>query len=250
MVREMMLNRLPPSIGPSIWALAFSTPRTFTGPTPTRSSWGGPSRAVGRRLSWPRSFGIVRYPDDPTRRGTNGRPEYVRAAAEDSLRRLGMDHIDLYYQHRVDLDVPIEETWGALSGLVTAGKVRYLGISEASADTIRRAHAVHPISAVESEWSLWTRDIEDNRVLQTARELGIGLVPYSPLGRGFLTGQIRRFEDLPADDFRRASPRFIGLNFQKNLNLVTKVKEIADEKDCTLGQLALAWLLYQGDDVV
>ncbi len=161
-----------------------------------------------------------------------------------------MDHIDLYYQHRVDLDVPIEETWGALSGLVTAGKVRYLGISEASADTIRRAHAVHPISAVESEWSLWTRDIEDNRVLQTARELGIGLVPYSPLGRGFLTGQIRRFEDLPADDFRRASPRFIGLNFQKNLNLVTKVKEIADEKDCTLGQLALAWLLYQGDDVV
>ena len=195
-------------------------------------------------------FGIVRYPDDPKRRGANGRPEYVRAAAESSLRRLAVDHIDLYYQHRVDPDVPIEETWGALSDLVAEGKVGFLGISEASAHTIRRAHAVHPISAVQSEWSLWSRDIEDNGVLQTARELGIGLVPYSPLGRGFLTGQIRRFEDLPADDFRRSSPRFMGENFHKNLDLVTKVKEIADEKGCTPGQLALAWLLYQGDDVV
>ncbi|TAN32919.1 aldo/keto reductase [bacterium] len=195
-------------------------------------------------------FGSVRFPEDPTRRGTDGRPEYVRAAVDSSLRRLGVDHIDLYYQHRIDVSVPVEETWGALSELVAAGKVRYLGISEASAQTIRRAHAVHPISALQSEWSLWSRDIEDNGVLQTVRELGIGLVPYSPLGRGFLTGQIKRFDDLPAGDFRRTSPRFVGGNFAKNLELVEKVKEIAAEKGCTPGQLALAWLLRQGEDVV
>jgi aryl-alcohol dehydrogenase-like predicted oxidoreductase len=195
-------------------------------------------------------FGIMRDPGDTSRRGVNGRPDYVRAAVESSLRRLGVDHIDLYYQHRVDANVPIEETWGALSELVTAGKVRYLGISEASAQTIRRANSVHPISALQYEWSLWSRDIEDNGVLQTARELGIGLVPYSPLGRGFLTGQITSFDDLPANDFRRNSPRFMGDNFAKNLALVEKVKEIASEKGCAPGQLALAWLMQQGEDVV
>jgi aryl-alcohol dehydrogenase-like predicted oxidoreductase len=195
-------------------------------------------------------FGIIRDPGDTSRRGVSGRPEYVRSAVENSLRRLGVDHIDLYYQHRVDVSVPIEETWGALSKLVAAGKVRYLGISEASAQTVRRANSVHPISALQYEWSLWSRDIEDNGVLEAARELGIGLVPYSPLGRGFLTGQITRFEDLAADDYRRFSPRFMGENFAKNLEVVAKVKEIASEKACTPGQLALAWLLHQGEDVV
>jgi aryl-alcohol dehydrogenase-like predicted oxidoreductase len=195
-------------------------------------------------------FGIIRDPGDTSRRGVSGRPEYVRSAVENSLRRLGVDHIDLYYQHRVDASVPIEETWGALSKLVAAGKVRYLGISEASAQTVRRANSVHPISALQYEWSLWSRDIEDNGVLEAARELGIGLVPYSPLGRGFLTGQITRFEDLAADDYRRFSPRFMGENFAKNLEVVAKVKEIASEKACTPGQLALAWLLHQGEDVV
>ena len=210
-------------------------------------------RAIkGRRneVTLATKFGIVRDPGDTTRRGVSGRPEYLRSAVESSLRRLGVDHIDLYYQHRVDVSVPIEETWGALSELVVAGKVRYLGISEASAQTIRRANSVHPISALQYEWSLWSRDIEDNGVLKTARELGIGLVPYSPLGRGFLTGQITRFEDLAADDYRRFSPRFMGENFAKNLEVVAKVKEIAAEKGCTPGQLALAWLLHQGEDVV
>src|SRR4030081_1436657 len=210
-------------------------------------------RAIkGRRneVTLATKFGIVRDPGDTTRRGVSGRPEYVRSAVESSLRRLSVDHIDLYYQHRVDVSVPIEETWGALSELVAAGKVRYLGISEASAQTIRRANSVHPISALQYEWSLWSRDIEDNGVLETARELGIGLVPYSPLGRGFLTGQITRFEDLAADDYRRFSPRFMGENFAKNLEVVAKVKEIAAEKGCTPGQLALAWLLHQGEDVV
>jgi aryl-alcohol dehydrogenase-like predicted oxidoreductase len=210
-------------------------------------------RAIkGRRheVTLATKFGIVRDPGDTTRRGVSGRPEYLRSAVESSLRRLGVDHIDLYYQHRVDVSVPIEETWGALSELVVAGKVRYLGISEASAQTIRRANSVHPISALQYEWSLWSRDIEDNGVLKTARELGIGLVPYSPLGRGFLTGQITRFEDLASDDYRRFSPRFMGENFAKNLEVVAKVKEIAAEKGCTPGQLALAWLLQKGEDVV
>jgi aryl-alcohol dehydrogenase-like predicted oxidoreductase len=186
---------------------------------------------------------------DGTRLGVNGTPEYVRKACDASLSRLGVDHIDLYYQHRVDPDTPIEETWGTMGELVEAGKVRYLGISEAAADTIRRAHAVHPISALQTEYSLWSRDVEDE-ILPTVRELEIGFVAYSPLGRGFLTGQIRRFEDLPEDDFRRVSPRFQGENFKKNLGLVEKVKEIANEKDVTPGQLALAWLLYQGEDIV
>jgi aryl-alcohol dehydrogenase-like predicted oxidoreductase len=194
-------------------------------------------------------FGIVRDPNDPTVRGVNGRPEYVLAACDASLRRLAVDHIDLYYQHRVDPDVPIEETVGAMAELIDAGKVRFLGLSEASPETIRRAHAAHPISALQSEYSLWTRDPEDE-VLPTLRELGIGLVAYSPLGRGFLTGQIKSPEDLAQDDFRRHNPRFQGENFRRNLELVERVKEIAADKDCTPGQLALAWVMAQGDDVV
>jgi aryl-alcohol dehydrogenase-like predicted oxidoreductase len=194
-------------------------------------------------------FGIVRDPNDPRARGVNGRPDYVLAACDASLRRLAVDHIDLYYQHRVDPDVPIEETVGAMATLVDAGKVRFLGLSEASAATIRRAHAVHPISALQSEYSLWTRDPE-GEVLTALRELEVGLVAYSPLGRGFLTGQIQSPGDLAADDFRRHSPRFQGENFTRNLELVERVREIAAEKDCTPGQLALAWVMAQGDDVV
>ncbi len=180
--------------------------------------------------------------------GVNGKPDYVRKAAEASLERLGVDHIDLYYQHRVDPNTPVEETWGAMKELVEAGKVRYLGISEAAPDTIRKANAVHPVTAIQTEYSLWSRDVEDE-ILPTARELGIGFVPYSPLGRGFLTGQITSPDDFAENDFRRTSPRFTGENFQKNLDLVERVKEIADEKGVTPGQLALAWLLHQGDDL-
>jgi aryl-alcohol dehydrogenase-like predicted oxidoreductase len=194
-------------------------------------------------------FGIVRDPDDPTRRGVNGRPEYVRACCDASLQRLGLDHVDLYYQHRVDPTVPIEETVGAMAELVQAGKVRFLGLSEAGPETIPRAHATHPISALQSEWSLWSRDLESD-VVPVARELGIGLVPYSPLGRGFLTGQIKSPDDFDDDDFRRFQPRFQGENFAKNLELVEAVRAIADEKEITPGQLALAWVHAQGDDVV
>jgi aryl-alcohol dehydrogenase-like predicted oxidoreductase len=194
-------------------------------------------------------FGIVRDPNDPTVRGVNGRPDYVVAACEASLRRLSVDHIDLYYQHRVDQDVPIEETVGAMASLIEAGKVRFLGLSEASAETIRRAHAVHPISALQSEYSLWSRDIEEE-VLPTIRELRIGLVAYSPLGRGFLTGRIASPEDLEENDFRRHQPRFQGENLRRNLELVERVKELATEHQCTPGQLALAWVLHQGEDVV
>jgi len=181
--------------------------------------------------------------------GINGKPEYVREACDASLERLGVDHIDLYYQHRVDKTVPIEETVGAMAELVEQGKVRHLGLSEASPDTIRRAHAVHPISALQTEYSLWTRDPEDS-VLPTVRELGIGFVAYSPLGRGFLSGAITKPDDLAEDDFRRRNPRFQGANFDKNLELVERVREIAAERDVTPGQLALAWLLHRGDDVV
>ena len=193
-------------------------------------------------------FGIVRGPDGSWQ-GINGRPEYVREACDGSLRRLGVDHIDLYYQHRVDPTVPIEETVGAMAELVRQGKVRYLGLSEAAPPTIRRAQAVHPISALQTEYSLWSRDPEDE-VLPTVRELGIGFVAYSPLGRGFLTGRLRRFEDLPEDDWRRQSPRFQGENFPKNLELVERVKAIAATKPVTPAQLALAWLLAQGPDIV
>ncbi len=189
-------------------------------------------------------FGIVRDPADPTSRGVNGRPEYVRDSCDGSLRRLNVDYIDLYYQHRIDPDVPVEETVGAMAELVDAGKVRYLGLSEASAATIRRAHAVHPISAVQSEYSLWSRDPEDE-VLPTLAELGIGFVAYSPLGRGFLTGTITSPEDLSDDDFRRHNPRFQGDNFRRNLDLVERVKQLAAEHSCTPAQLALAWVLSQ-----
>ena len=193
-------------------------------------------------------FGNQRH-DDGTRT-VNGKPDYLRAACDASLTRLGVDHIDLYYQHRVDPTVPIEETWGALGELVEAGKVRYLGISEAAPDTIRRAHATHPITALQTEWSLWSRDVEDDGVLATVRELGIGFVAYSPLGRGFLSGDVRNIDDLAADDFRRNSPRFQGDNFAKNLELVDRVREIALAKGVTPSQLALAWVLAQGPDVV
>ena len=193
-------------------------------------------------------FGIVRG-SDPQARGVNGRPEYVRACCEASLKRLGVDHIDLYYQHRVDPKVPIEDTVGALAELVWQGKVRYIGLSEAAPATLRRAHAVHPITALQTEYSLWSRDPEDE-ILPTCRALGVGFVAYSPLGRGFLTGRFQTFDDLPAGDFRRGSPRFQGANFQKNLDLVRKVEEIAREKRCTSAQLALTWLLARGNDIV
>ncbi len=194
-------------------------------------------------------FGIVRDPKDVNVRSISGKPEYVRQACEGSLRRLGVSHIDLYYQHRVDPNTPIEETVSAMAQLVREGKVRYLGLSEAGAQTLRRAVKVHPIAALQSEYSLWTRDPEDE-ILTTCRELGIGFVAYSPLGRGFLTGQFKRFDDFPADDYRRLSPRFQGENFRKNLDLVRRVEEIAKEKRCKPSQLALAWVLAQGDDIV
>ncbi|HET9731992.1 MAG TPA: aldo/keto reductase [Acidimicrobiales bacterium] len=213
-------------------------------------------RLVGRAIAGRREevvlatkFGNERR-EDGSRVGVNGRPEYVRSACDASLQRLGVDHIDLYYQHRVDPAVPVEETWGALSELVDAGKVRHLGISEAAPATIRRAHAVHPVTALQTEWSLWSRDVEDNGVLATVRELGIGFVAYSPLGRGFLSGDIRSIDDLGPDDFRRHSPRFQGDNFQRNLELVDRVQEIARVKGVSPSQLALAWVLAQGDDVV
>ena len=194
-------------------------------------------------------FGILRSKTDPNIRGVNGSSAYVRSACDASLKRLGVDVIDLYYQHRVDPNVPIEETVGAMAELVRAGKVRRLGLSEASTQTIRRAQKVHPIAALQTEYSLWTRDPED-QILPTTRELGIAFVAYSPLGRGFLTGQIKRFEDFAPDDYRRNSPRFQGENFQKNLELVKRVEEIAKEKKCTPSQLALAWLLAQGSDII
>src|SRR5580693_7289941 len=194
-------------------------------------------------------FANVRKKDDPTYWSLSGKPEYVRQACDASLKRLGVDHIDLYYQHRVDPEAPIEDTVGAMAELVAAGKVRYLGLSEASSASLERASAVHPIAALQSEWSLWTRDLESD-VLATARRLGIGIVPFSPLGRGFLTGAITSPEDFGEDDFRRNNPRFQGENFETNLRLVDEVREMAAGKGCTPGQLALAWVMAQGDDVV
>jgi aryl-alcohol dehydrogenase-like predicted oxidoreductase len=212
-------------------------------------------RLVGKAIRGKRNrvvlatkFGNVRG-EDGSYLGISGKPDYVRKACDASLQRLGVDHIDLYYQHRVDTEVPIEETVGAMADLVRAGKVRYLGLSEAAPGTIRRANAVHPISALQTEYSLWSRDVEDE-ILPTVRQLGIGFVAYSPLGRGFLTGRFQRFEDLPADDYRRNHPRFQGENFDRNLRLVERVREIAAEKRCTSSQLALAWLLARGQDIV
>jgi aryl-alcohol dehydrogenase-like predicted oxidoreductase len=211
---------------------------------------------VGRAIKGKRNqyfiatkFGIIRDPDDPTKRGVNGKPDYVKKSVEGSLRRLGIDTIDLYYQHRVDRDTPIEETVGALSDLVQAGLIRHIGLSEASPDTLTRAHKVHPITALQTEYSLWTRDPE-NDVLATCRKLGVGFVAYSPLGRGFLTGAINKPEDFADEDYRRHSPRFQGENFHRNLDLVAKVKELATRIGCNPGQLALAWVMAQGDDIV
>jgi aryl-alcohol dehydrogenase-like predicted oxidoreductase len=213
-------------------------------------------RLVGRAIADRRDevvlatkFGIVRDPNDPKSRAINGRPEYVKEACEGSLQRLGLDHIDLYYQHRVDPDTPIEETVGAMAELVHEGKVRYLGLSEAGPETLRRACAVHQITALQTEYSLWSLDPED-AILPACRELGIGFVAYSPLGRGFLTGAIKSVDDLADDDFRRSTPRFQGDNFQRNLDLVAKVEELAASKGVTPAQLALAWVLAQGEDIV
>lgn len=212
---------------------------------------------VGRALAGRRDkvlvatkFGFVRDPANPAARSVNGRPEYVRAACEASLKRLGLDHIDLYYQHRVDTSVPIEETVGAMAELVKAGKVRWLGLSEAGAATIERAHAVHPITALQTEYSLWSRDVDENGIFATCERLGIGFVPYSPLGRGFLTGAIRSTEGLADDDFRKTQPRFQSENFARNLKLVDIVRAFARAKGCTPAQLALAWVLARGDHVV
>ena len=211
---------------------------------------------IGRALKSVRSkviiatkFGNERNPDGSWV-GINGKPDYVKRACDASLQRLGVEYIDLYYQHRVDRSVPIEETWGAMSELVAAGKVKYLGISEALPQTIRKAHAVHEITAIQSEWSLWTRNPEVNGVIEVARELGIGFVPYSPLGRGFLTGAIKSIDELDSNDSRRRQPRFVGDNISENLNIVDAFKRIADEKGATLAQIALAWVLNQGSEVV
>jgi aryl-alcohol dehydrogenase-like predicted oxidoreductase len=193
-------------------------------------------------------FGIQRGPN-PTDRSVNGKPEYVKSACDASLKRLGVDHIDLYYQHRVDPNTPIEDTVGAMAELVKAGKIRHIGLSEAGVETLRRASKVHPITALQTEYSLWTRDPEDG-ILAACRELNIGFVAYSPLGRGFLTGQIKKFDDLAQDDFRRYSPRFQGANFEKNLQLVGRVEQLAKQKGCTTSQLALAWVMAQGNDIV
>ncbi|GAC1417696.1 MAG: aldo/keto reductase [Candidatus Velthaea sp.] len=195
-------------------------------------------------------FGNVRDPHDPTKRSVNGKPEYVRSSADGSLKRLGVDVIDLYYQHRVDTSTPIEETIGAMAELVKAGKVRYLGLSEASAETIRRANAVHPIAALQSEYSLFSRDLEDTGVLAAVRELGLALVAYSPLGRGFLSGDIRSIDQLAPNDFRRISPRFQGENFAQNLTVVDRVADVAREIGATPSQVALAWVLAQGEDII
>ena len=194
-------------------------------------------------------FGIVRDPANPSARGVSGKPDYVRRSCEASLRRLGVEVIDLYYQHRVDPATPIEETVGAMAQLVQEGKIRHIGLSEASPQTLRRAVKVHPVTALQTEYSLWSREPE-NELLATCRELGVGFVAYSPLGRGFLTGQFKRFEDFPADDYRRFSPRFQGENFQKNLDLVSRVEQIAKEKGCKPSQLALAWVLAQDKNIV
>jgi len=194
-------------------------------------------------------FGIVRDPANPSVRGVNGKPDYVRRSCEASLKRLGVETIDLYYQHRVDPKTPIEETVGAMAQLVKEGKIRHIGLSEASPQTLRRAVKVHPITALQTEYSLWSREPEEE-ILATCKELGVGFVAYSPLGRGFLTGEFKRFEDFPEDDYRRNSPRFQGENFQKNLELVHRVEEIAKEKNCNPAQLALAWVLAQDKNIV
>jgi aryl-alcohol dehydrogenase-like predicted oxidoreductase len=219
------------------------------GPFKNEELVGGAIRGKRDKVVIATKFGIVRDPANPKARGVNGKPDYIRKSCERSLKRLGIDYIDLYYQHRVDPNTPIEETVGAMAELIQEGKIRHIGLSEASEKTIRRAAKVHKITALQTEYSLWSRDPE-NGILATCRELGIGFVAYSPLGRGFLTGQIKRFEDFAPDDFRRGVERFQGENFQKNVDLVRKVEEIAQQKGCTPSQLALAWVLAQGEDIV
>jgi aryl-alcohol dehydrogenase-like predicted oxidoreductase len=218
------------------------------GPFTNEELVGKAVKGIRDRVFLATKFGILRSAD-PTYRGVSGKPDYVRSACEASLRRLGVEVIDLYYQHRIDPDTPIEETVGAMAGLVREGKVRHIGLSEAGPRTIRRAYAVHPITAIQSEYSLWTRDPEEE-ILPLCRELGIGFVAYAPLGRGFLTGQIKSFDDFAPDDYRRLSPRFQGGNFNRNLELVRLIEEMAAKKKCRPGQLALAWLLAQGNDIV
>ncbi|MBE2294393.1 MAG: aldo/keto reductase [Phycisphaerales bacterium] len=230
--------------------LTFLDTADMYGPHTNEELVGRAIRGQRDRVFLATKFGITRDPNDPTRRGLNSRPEYVRAACEGSLRRLGVEIIDLYYQHRLDPNTPIEDTVGAMADLVQAGKVRYLGLSEVSAATLERACAVHPITAVQTEFSLWTRDPETDGVLAACRRLGVGFVAYSPLGRGFLTGAIRRQEDFAEDDYRRTSPRFQGENFTRNLHLVEQIEAFAQQKGCKPSQLALAWVLAQGEDIV
>ncbi|HCV78071.1 aldo/keto reductase [Pseudomonas oryzihabitans] len=219
------------------------------GPHHNEELLGRALRGRRERVFLATKFGLVRS-EDPNTRGVNGRPEYMRQAVDGSLRRLGVEQLDLYYQHRVDPEVAIEETVGAMAELVQAGKVRYLGLSETSGETLRRAHRIHPIAALQSEFSLWSRDPHEHGVLATCRELGVALVAYSPLGRGFLTGALKSPEDFAADDYRRLSPRFQGENFQRNLALVDRVRALAEAKGVTAGQVALAWVLAQGEDVI
>ena len=230
--------------------ITFLDTADMYGPHTNEELVGRAIRGQRDRVFLATKFGIVRDPHDPSRRGIDGRPEYVRAACEGSLRRLGVETIDLYYQHRLDPNTPIEDTVGAMADLVRAGKIRYLGLSEVSAATLERACAVHPITAVQSEYSLWTRDPETDGVFAACRRLGVGFVAYSPLGRGFLTGAIQRPEDFAEDDYRRTSPRFQGENFTRNLHLVEQVEALAQRKGCKASQLALAWVLAQGEDIV
>ena len=228
-------------LGISFWDTADAY-----GPYKNEILLGGVLKDIRKKITLATKFGIVRDPSNPLKRGINGRPEYVRSSCEASLKRLQTDYIDLYYLHRVDPSTPIEETVGAMHELQREGKIRGIGLSEVSAATLKRAHAVAPITAVQSEYSLWTRDPETG-ILDACKDLGIGFVAYSPLGRGFLSGEIKKFEDLPADDFRRLSPRFQGENFDRNLGLVKKIKELASLKGCTPSQLALAWVMAQGE---
>jgi len=230
--------------------ITFLDTADMYGPHTNEELVGRAIRGQRDRVFLATKFGIVRDPHDPSRRGIDGRPEYVRAACEGSLRRLGVETIDLYYQHRLDPNTPIEDTVGAMADLIRAGKIRYLGLSEVSAATLERACAVHPITAVQSEYSLWTRDPETDGVFAACRRLGVGFVAYSPLGRGFLTGAIQRPEDFAEDDYRRTSPRFQGENFTRNLHLVEQVEALAQRKGCKASQLALAWVLAQGEDIV
>jgi aryl-alcohol dehydrogenase-like predicted oxidoreductase len=226
--------------------ITFFDTADMYGPYTNEELVGKAIKGKRNQLTIATKFGILRDPNDPTKRGVSGKPDYVRSSVEGSLKRLGIDTIDLYYQHRVDPNTPIEDTVGAMADLVKQGKIRGIGLSEASAGTLRKAHAVHPITALQTEYSIWTRDPEDG-ILQTCKELGVAFVAYSPLGRGFLTGQIKRFEDFEQTDYRRHSPRFQGENFNKNLSLVEKIEKLAAKKNCTASQLALAWVMAQGD---